>query len=149
MKYWKTYVDLALHAVFTLLLAWFFYRLTGGWLWPALAVLGGIFIDVDHLIDYFLYYGYRFNLKDFIAYNYMASGKIYIVFHSIELITVIWIFSLVFSWAIPLASGMTLHILIDAFFSHRTTPLFLFLIYRWRKGFSAEAVCPRLDFNES
>ncbi|MGB2599896.1 MAG: hypothetical protein WBC99_05590, partial [Candidatus Omnitrophota bacterium] len=80
--------------------------------------------------------------KDFIEYNYAASGKIYIVFHSVELIAVIWLLSFVFPLAIPLASGMTLHILIDTFFSHRTTPLFLSLIYRWRKGFSAEAVCP-------
>ncbi len=149
MEYRKTCVDLILHSVSSFLLAWFFYRFTGGWLWSALVVLGGIFIDVDHFFDYFLYYGWKFSPKAFFGHEYLASGRVYIIFHSLELVVLMWIVSFFFLWIIPLVSGMTLHLLIDALFSHRATPFFLSFIFRWRNRFLVKKLCPRLDFSGS
>ena len=146
MKYWRTYVDLTLHLIFTLLLAWFFYKLKGGWLWPALAILGGVFIDLDHLIDYFLYFGWTFDLKAFFKHEYLASGRMYIIFHSVELAILVWALALVLPWAIPVASGMTLHLIIDISFSHSTNPLFASFIFRWCNHFVVDKIYPDLDF---
>jgi hypothetical protein len=131
-------IDLALHFVFTFLLAWFFYHFTGRWTWVILAVFGGILIDLDHFIDYFRYYGLKFNLKDFLESRQLASGKVFIFFHSWELVLLVWGLSIVFAWMIPLAAGMTLHLLVDCLYSHRRDILFLSLIYRWRKRFSTD-----------
>ncbi len=149
MKHWKTYVDLTLHSVSTLILAWFFYRATGSWMWPALAAVGGILIDIDHLFDYFLYYGWKFDLKTFFNHEYLKSGRVRIVFHSIELIAFMWALSFIYSWAIPIASGITVHLLIDFLFAHSYTPLSLSLIFRWRNQFKIDKICPGLDFDES
>ncbi|MFQ5952711.1 MAG: hypothetical protein ACE5JK_04825 [Candidatus Omnitrophota bacterium] len=145
-RYRDTAIDLTTHFVLTLALAWFFYRFTGRWDWSLLVVLGGVFIDLDHLIDYFLYFGWKFNLKDFFSHKYLASGRVYVIFHSWELVAIMWAFSFIFSWAIPIASGMTLHLLIDFFFSHRSRPLFLFLFFRWYNRFKLDKVHPELNY---
>jgi hypothetical protein len=50
------------------------------------ALLGGFFIDIDHLFDYFLAFGPHFNLTYFFkGYQFLKSNKIYIPFHSAEL----------------------------------------------------------------
>jgi hypothetical protein len=145
-KYRDTFLDIAIHLAVTAILALFFYKLTGSWVWPVLALLGGIFIDLDHFIDYFLYFGWKFSLKDFLDHRYLDSGKVYIFFHSWELAAGAWIFSIVFSWLVPVAASMTLHLFIDFLFSHRCRPQFLSLLYRRRHKFDYDKLCPGPDF---
>ena len=137
-RYRETILDLLTHFGVTLGLAWFFYMLTGGWSWPALAVLGGVFIDLDHFIDYFGYFGWKFDLKAFFEHGYMASGKVYVFFHSWELVVILWTFSLVLPWAIPL------HLLIDVLFAQHSKPEFMSLIYRASKNFDLDQLCPEM-----
>lgn len=137
-----TAVDLATHFVLALILAGFFHWLTGRWEWSFLVIIGGVFIDIDHFIDYFLYYGLRFDLKSFFAHGYLASGKCYMVFHSLEIVVLMWAFSGRFLWITPVTAGMTVHLLTDYFFSYRSHPLSLFLLYRWRHGFRLDKVFP-------
>ena len=110
-----TLADLTLHFVIACLLAWLFFRLTGAWLWPILSFIGGVLIDTDHLLDYFFYYGFKFSLKDFLGHKYLASGKSYLIFHSVEIILLVWVLSIFALWLIPLATGMTVHLLTLAF----------------------------------
>ena len=81
-----TTIDLVTHVIVTLVLVYYFWRASGGWLWPVLTVIGGILIDMDHFFDYFLYYGIKFNFFDFFDHRYKSSGKSYALFHSIEII---------------------------------------------------------------
>jgi hypothetical protein len=134
----STVIDLTAHVVFTLLLSWFFYYFTERWTWAVITVFGGILIDIDHFIDYFLHFGWKFNLEDFFESRQLASGKVFLFFHSWELVLLIWTLSVLFSWMIPLAAGMTLHLLIDCLYSHRRDILFLSLIYRWRNRFRTD-----------
>ena len=125
-----TFIDLFTHFTVTLLLASYFYYSSGGIIWPILSIAGGIFIDIDHFIDYFLFFGPRFDLKCFLAHEYQMSGRCYVFFHSWELLGLLWLFALPFAIVLPFAAGMTLHMLIDTFISHRSNPLYLSLIYR-------------------
>jgi hypothetical protein len=59
-----------------------------------------------------------------------------------------WVFSAVFLWITPLVTGMTVHLLTDYFFSHRSNPLSLFLLYRWHHNFRVDKVFPG-RFNEN
>ena len=56
------------------------------------ALLGGVFIDFDHLIDYFLAFGTKFNLIYFLkGYQFLKSDKIYVPFHSWELVIILFL----------------------------------------------------------
>jgi hypothetical protein len=64
----------------------------------------------------------------------------------VELIALVWVLSLVFSWAIPVASGMTIHLLVDVLYSHGSNPLAMSLVFRWRNHFRLDKICPDIDF---
>ena len=51
------------------------------------ALLGGVFVDLDHLFDYFFAFGTKFNLTYFVkGYSFLKSDKIYIPLHSWEIV---------------------------------------------------------------
>ena len=141
-KQFLTILDLATHLVLTLILAGFFRWLTDGWTWSVLGIIGGILIDLDHFVDYFLYYGPKINLSDFFNHRYLASGKCYIFLHSWEVIMLMWIFSFYFFWLTPVAAGMTLHLLTDWFFGSHSRLIHLSLIYRWHHKFNTDKIFP-------
>lgn len=142
--YKETAIDLAAHLILAAGLVFFFRWLTGGWVWSILGFIGGILIDIDHFIDHFLYYGPKFRVADFFRRGYQKSGKCYVIFHSWEIIFVLWIISIKVSWVTPLATGMTIHIITDCMFTHCREILFLSLIYRWRNGFELEKISPEI-----
>ena len=112
-KLFYTAVDLSVHMVVTIALSLYFYELTNGWSWPILSVVGGILIDIDHFIDYFLHFGFRFNLMSFLRHEYQASGKCYVFFHSWEILLILWVLAIGLQSVTPLAVGMTGHMLVD------------------------------------
>ena len=137
-----TFFDLTVHFVSTILLALFFLKATGGWVWPVLSIVGGILIDTDHLIDHFRHYGLKFKTKDFFNHGYLESGKCYVLFHSWELVIFLWILSYWVIGVTPLVTGMTLHMLIDFMISKRTNPMFFSLYYRWKHRFDVKVIMP-------
>jgi len=145
-----TAADLALHFTVTSALAWYFFLRTGGWLWPALCFTGGVLVDLDHLIDYFRYYGLHFDLKEFFSHRHLERGKVRLVFHSWELVMLFWLLSAKISYFLPLAAGMTGHMMIDQFTFHRESVFFYFLIYRWHHRFDLRVLKPHvyLDWEE-
>jgi leucyl aminopeptidase (aminopeptidase T) len=139
--------DLTAHLVLAFVLAWFFRWLTGRWLWPVLAVIGGILIDSDHFLDYFLFYGSKFDLKKFLGDRYRSSGKCYNIFHSLEIVALMWVFSGRVYWLVPLATGMTVHLLTDCLFSRGANILYLSMLFRWYHKFSMNEIKLRLGKN--
>lgn len=84
-------IDLIAHLLFTLaagLVAWKLYGTKGSKsIIVALgaAFVSGILIDLDHLFDYFLAFGFHFDLYTFL-YNqqFVVTRKNYVVFHGYE-----------------------------------------------------------------
>jgi hypothetical protein len=144
-----TVIDLTIHLVLSVALAVYFYWLTGGWVWPILAIIGGILIDTDHFIDYFLYCGPTLDLLGFFTHRHLASGKIYVVLHSWELVFLMWLGSLAVLWITPLVAGMTVHLLVDTFSRRRKSILFYSLIYRAFHGFKREKIETCLSFDDA
>ncbi len=142
-KYVLTFLDIGSHVAITAFFAWLFYKHTLGWLWPCLAVLGGILIDLDHFLDYFMYYGAKFDIRDFVCNRFLASGKIYLVFHAWELIFILLGLSFFVSWIFPLAISMAAHILFDQLTNHPGEPFFYFLAYRWYHKFDLKKISMR------
>lgn len=54
--------------------------------------MGGVLIDLDHVIEYFIIFGLNFNLSNFLnGYQFLVSDKIYLIFHGYELVVLLLI----------------------------------------------------------
>ncbi|MFC1514608.1 hypothetical protein ACFL5X_01740 [Candidatus Omnitrophota bacterium] len=134
--------DVASHLCIGLIGSGLIYIALGNKLYALAFFLGSIFIDLDHLIDYFMYFGFHFSLKKFFSLEYLRSGKVYMFFHSWELFIIIFAVSIAFDF-FPLfffSLAIAVHLLFDTL--HRIRPLFYFLIYRAAKNFDARLLCP-------
>ncbi len=102
-----------------------------------------IFIDLDHLFDFFLYNkGISFNAFIFFTTPYFPnSGKAYVPLHGWEYAIILLTLSLFLrkyrDISIALSLAIIGHLLIDQF-CYGMTPFKYFLIYRWWYGFGIE-----------
>ncbi|KJJ85989.1 membrane protein [Candidatus Omnitrophus magneticus] len=133
------FIDLLSHVILASLFSIFFYVVTHKISWVFLCILGGIFIDIDHFIDYFLYYGRNFRLGHFCYCRYLDSGKCYIFFHSWEFILLLWIGAFFIVWLVPLAAGMSIHLIVDQL---SKSGKFYFLLFRWNNQFDLDKLEP-------
>jgi hypothetical protein len=110
------------------------------------AFISGIFIDLDHLIDYVIEHGLHFNIKEFFPFFYEEKhSKITLLFHGWEFLiifaTVAW-----FTDFNPVVTGVLIgyghHIILDYVYS-RTAFLSYSLIWRWKIKFDSKRVFPR------
>ncbi|MBN1870295.1 MAG: hypothetical protein JW847_06970 [Candidatus Omnitrophica bacterium] len=112
--------------------------------WTAIGAcfLSGIFIDLDHHLDYYL-------AKKKIPFNYKKldhfckkerEAKIYLFLHSYEFLALLWVtiflFKLNVIW-IGIAVGCTTHVLCDEV-ANPLRPLSYFFTYRFLIGFKRE-----------
>ncbi len=118
------------------------YKKYKKYLSAALVIMGGFFIDLDHLIDYFLNSGFGFNLMRFITgASYIASGRAFIIFHAWE-----WLLGLVLLGHVTkkqyffysLALGMFLHLCLDQV-TNSVGPFSYFMTFRLLTNFSLTA----------
>ncbi len=105
--------------------------------------LAGVFIDLDHIVDYYLNYGVNYKLKEvYVTLCESRLDKFYVFLHSFELLVIFWI--LIF--LIPLnnifcaiAIGFTQHVFLDQI-HNPIKPRAYFLAYRIANKFSREAI---------
>jgi len=117
----------------------------------AACFLSGIFIDLDHHLDYYLArkelpLSYR-KLVDFLKSE--RQSKLYLFLHAYELLFLLWFciftFSLGTIW-VGMAVGFTTHIICDEIFNP-LKPLSYFIIYRIKHNFSRKALYKRRYFD--
>ncbi|MFH1854215.1 MAG: hypothetical protein ABH815_02775 [Candidatus Omnitrophota bacterium] len=103
----------------------------------------GIFIDLDHYLDYAREYGFSFNFRK--VYHTCKYGHTYfknltLILHSYELVAILWLaiflFDLNISWKAA-AIGLTLHIIMDQA-ANPLKPLAYFLWFRIANNFETE-----------
>lgn len=102
------------------------------------AFIGGVLIDLDHLIDYFFAFGFHFSLLSFIhGEQFAKNDKIYVLFHGWEYVILL----LAVAWLIQsnirlktalfsLALGTFFHLLIDVNVNQGMTISGYSVIYR-------------------
>ena len=123
-----------------------FFTVTHSWEATLGCFLSGIFIDIDHHFDLWLYKKkILFDIKH--IYHFCEKekkGKLYLIFHSYELLAIFWLCLIGFRLSVlwwGLAVGLTVHIILDQMCN--TVTLFTyFLWYRIKKGFAKEALFP-------
>lgn len=141
------YLHLLIHLFFALLAGFFVWE---KWRKPAISFLaafaGGFLVDLDHLIDYFLHFGFDFRLDYFFGNrHFIESGKNYIFFHGWEYAVILLIFALILksktikSLLLALALGMFFHLSADVYLN-RMPFLSYSIIYRATNNFTADWV---------
>lgn len=103
--------------------------------------LTGVFLDIDHLIDYVVNYGLQFRVKRFFkAFEYEAFENIFIFLHSWEFIIIYLVLLWLIDWkpvAIGAVIGIIVHLLLDHFFNNHSKWAY-FLSYRLFHRFSGK-----------
>ena len=99
---------LCIHVFFALVsgcISWFFF---GN---PEISFIagfiGGVLIDLDHFIDYFIAFGLRFKTDYFIkGYQFLKNDKIYVLFHGWEYVILLLAFTISISGLTSLKSAI-------------------------------------------
>ncbi len=140
----KLSIDIALHFFLSAFISAWIYLNTGNVIYAAVFIFGGIFIDLDHLIDYFFSTN-KFSLKAFLNSSYLKSGKVYLFLHSWEIGFIIFAVSMaVNSYGLLMLSlALSIHMFIDN--TQRENPLFYFLSYRFYKKFDISSLLPEYN----
>lgn len=121
---------------------------------PAVAsLISGIFVDLDHIIDYWIEYGLRFDLKQLFNYfdekNFGNRKKLFFIFHAWEWLIIIAAAAWLTDWNLwvtGLLVGYGQHIILDEIYNssqYRLRPYVLgyFLLWRWKKRFEFKTPC--------
>lgn len=135
--------DLLAHAFVNIFLSVSVYLLSGSFFFSFLVITGGFIIDLDHLLDYFLYYKKRsLDLEKFLKASFLESGKVYLFLHSWELCLGLVLGGIFFqNWALLMFTlSMGMHLFIDAI--QRKNPWFYFLTYRIFHRFDLFCLAP-------
>ena len=109
--------------------------------------LSGIFIDLDHHVDYFLARKeITFNYRKFVDYfKNDRRSKLYLFLHSYEGLCILWFCIFYFSMGniwIGIAIGFTTHMICDEIFNP-IHPLSYFMTYRVKHKFNRKAFYKR------
>lgn len=127
-----------LHGIIAVPFAIFLYKKTRSQKLVLFLFLTTYFMDLDHLIDYFLFYGFTFNLSDFLNGMYFEfSNRAFVFFHAWEWIIILYFITLKKEWksyCSPIFLGMLPHLILDAF--HVQSFLFYSIIFRSISGFA-------------
>lgn len=128
------------------------FFLTKSFLWAALAFSINIFLDADHLFDYWLANGFDLDYKKFIKETvggeepgiyFRKSQKVVIFLHSWELLPLVliaaWVFNLP-QLATAFVFGFLPHLLWDQL-TYAKHPLMYSFIFRARHKFDLEKFC--------
>lgn len=133
-------VDISVHLIVAAIGAGLVYLYSGSLFYAALFATAGVLIDLDHLIDYFIYYKRGFDLKKFFRNHCLVSGKMYVFLHSWELVLIIFVLggALGSYGVLIFAAGLAVHVLSDSIM--RRNALLYFFLYRAVNGFDTNKV---------
>lgn len=113
-----------------------------------LSLAFGVFVDLDHLIDYWYSEGrICFDAHTFLRTRYwQKSGRLFVLFHAFEYLPIVFLVWHAFKgrrWAVAATAAMSSHLLADHLVNE-LKPLGYFLLYRLAHGFKADEL---LDWN--
>lgn len=138
------------HIILSLLVGLIIWKISGNVYVLPVALMGGFFIDFDHLLDYFFAFGAKFNLTYFLkGYQFLKTDKIYVFFHSWELVIII-LFTLpavtlmkegwtIIFFLLSFSLSLFLHLSVDVLTNNMQAKSY-FLIYRMNNNFELKTM---------
>lgn len=107
-----------LHGLVALPFAYLLWKKTGSKKLVVLLFVVTYLVDLDHLVDYFSFYGFSFNLSDFLASKHFEiTQRAYVPFHAWEWIVLLGIMAKSRGWKSYLTAlvlGLLAHFIYDA-----------------------------------
>jgi hypothetical protein len=121
----------------------------------AAGLLGGFFIDLDHVLEYFLVFGPHFNLVYFLeGRQFLTSGHVHNWFHAWEYVPILLLASwllrrqkAVMIFILALTLGGLVHLTTDCLVN-QYPPRNYSLLYRWRINFAMEKFLSPAQYQE-
>ena len=122
------------------------------------SLAGGFLIDMDHLFDYFMAFGFRLKLSYFFkGYQFSKSDRLYIPLHSYELTGIcITLFAATFQYThyyyiasigLTISISMLTHLILDVFLNRIPFKTYS-LVYRMTHGFMLKYLVSRKHYEE-
>ena len=117
--------------------------------WAICAAAVAVFLDVDHLLDYWLAHGVDFDWRRFLQETrggglyFLKSRRILILLHSWELVFLVWagaVFFKVPQLGLSFSLGFIPHLLWDQF-TYAKKPLMYFFAFRLVNRFRLNNIC--------
>lgn len=134
------------HIVISTTISGILYAILKSWEMSIAAFMSGVFIDIDHLFDYWAERGLRFNVKELLPFFYEEKHtKITLIFHGWELLIILCIASSLTgynSWITGLSVGYGHHIILD-YANNKTSFKSYSLLWRWKNRFDSKLIFPR------
>ena len=139
------YLHLSIHLCLAVISGYAIGRLTGRpTLGMIVGVIGGFFIDLDHVLEYFLVFGWQFNLQYFLqSRQFLSSEQIRLIFHAWEYLPLLLAAAVFFrrnlklkTIFLGLAISGTVHLLSDVVINQYGFKYYS-IIYRYQQHFSA------------
>ena len=110
--------DEIMHVLFALVSVFVVWKKTKSRKLALTTVLVAILVDVDHLVDYFSFYGFKFNLANFLEGKYFkVTQKAYVPFHAWEWVILLGIIAKNRGWKsyfTAIALGLFAHLVYDS-----------------------------------
>lgn len=141
----STFFDLLKHMSVTSIIAIFLWYKYRNLKLIIIAYLAGVLVDVDHLFDYFVWAGWRFDFSEFFdpSIYVRATNKAFVLLHGWEYLMILWLIAQrlkrkVAGIHLALILPYLCHLLIDQSPFTRA-PLAYFFVYRLINNFSLTA----------
>ncbi len=134
------------HVTLSIIISGILYAFFRSWGLSIASLITGVFIDIDHIIDYVMERGINFRRKDILTFFYKENHRrITLIFHGWE-----WLFFLVATaistnfnpWTTGILIGYGHHIVSDYYYSKASVSAYS-LIWRWKNNFNSEIIFPR------
>ncbi len=143
-------MKLPYHAVATITISGVLYMVFKSWGLAVSSFVAGIFIDLDHIIDYLRENGRPFKIKNFFRICHQCQfNKVILIWHGWEWIVLLGAAAWLTGWN-PWITGMligiTQHLLLDAINSIPDLKSLrsYSLIWRWKKDFDFDTLFPKM-----
>ncbi|WP_423792392.1 hypothetical protein ACPB8Q_06600 [Methanocaldococcus indicus] len=134
------------HLIASIILALIYYVSTSSLDGALFCFIFGFFVDVDHLIDFWIYKKKIIFSKEIFEHFYEKFGKVIVLFHSLEFVFLLILFGFLFpnlsKCLFGASIGLLSHLILD-FSSYELHPLSYFLVYRIFVKFDKKYVCAK------
>lgn len=135
------------HVAASVLISGLLYAISRSWGLTVGSFLSGVLVDADHIIDYWIAHGLRFDAKHFFFYfdegNFQNREKLFFILHGWEWLGIFAAAAWLTDWN-PWVTGLMIgygqHMVLDELrnnMNFRLRPYFwgYSLLWRWKKGF--------------
>lgn len=139
-------MKLKYHTAISIILSGILYAIFKSWGLAIASFISGIFIDLDHIIDYLHEYGLPLNVREFSRVCYEKQFRqVFLILHGWEWL-VLWGVAAGMTdwnpWVTGILIGYWQHLVFDQL-GNKSSMWGYSLLLRWKNGFDLEAAFPK------